>query len=177
MGRLMRFLGPSWSRVGTSGIVVGTFCRDLGAVLGPPLGVLGASWGILRPSWPRLGASWGRLGSNSKETLVFGSIFDANLNLRNLKNQAPAAGRARFFKNRFWMLRLILYPILVPDWLYFRSFLGVLGGLGASWGVLGTSWRVLATSCGVFGPSWEPLGASWRRVAAFWSSLARLGSL
>ena len=111
--------GASWLRVEASWVVIGALwpsrapfgtilesswgVRDrCGDVLARPWGGLGPSWGILRASWPPLGASCGRLGSNSKENLDFRSIFDPNFDPRNLKNQAPAAGRARCFKNRFW---------------------------------------------------------------------------
>ena len=118
-----------WGRLGPSRAPLGTILESSwdvwdrrGDVLARPWGGLGPSKGILRASWPRLGASWGRLGSNCKGNLDFRLIFDANFDPRNLKNEASAAGRARFFKNRLCKLKSIEYSILVPTLLYFGSF-------------------------------------------------------
>ena len=88
LGVVLGHLGASWSRPGTD--------------LGPSLGRLGASWSILGTSWEPLGASWKRFGTNPKNTLMFNPFFAPNFEPRNLKNQAPAAGRARFSEKRFW---------------------------------------------------------------------------
>ena len=177
LAAVLKRLGSSWAVSRAAVDHLGTVLGRLGSLWGRPgaasersWAVLRATQGVLRAFRPRLWTSWERLGSNSKENLDFRSVFDPNFDPRNLKNQAPATRRARFFKNRLWKVRLILYPILVPTWLYFGSFLVVLGGSG---GILGRLGRVLARLRGFLGrlgPSWEPLGASWRRLAASWGA-------
>ena len=114
----------NFERLGSSWGVCGRLGGRPGCVLVSWVvlrGVLGAFWGILGASWGRLGASWWRLGSDSQENIDFLSIFASNFKPRNLKNQAPAAGRARFSKNRFWKLTPTFNPILLPTWLHFGT--------------------------------------------------------
>ena len=174
MGRLrdlfaasQRVLGPSW---GVLGAPLGVFGR-LAAVLGRLGGVLGASWGVL-------GTSWGRLGASPRETMRKTPRLTPKMHPLDLKNQAPAAGRARFFKNRILKLTSIFNSILVSFCFHFgtqnRSW-GVLGRLGASWERLGSSWehlgKILEVSWVVLGrlrsvveASWKHLGLSYRHI-------------
>ena len=100
-------------------------------------------------------------------------MFASNFDPRNLKIQAPAAGRARFSKNRFWKLTLIFYAIFVPTWLDFGVILAVLGDSG---GILGRLGRVLAPLGGLLGRLWPVLCATWRVLARLGASWARLGT-
>ena len=85
-------------------------CDALGASIGRYWGRLGDVLGVL-------GHLGGVSGAIPRKTSIFASNFDP----RNLKIQAPAAGRARFSKNQFWKRTSIFYLILVPTWLHFAS--------------------------------------------------------
>ena len=150
----------SWDHLGVALVRLGSSWGHPGATSGRSWAVLGASWGILRASWPQLGASWGRLGSNSNENLDFRSIFDTDFDPRNLKNQAPAAGRARFSERTLLEVNIDFYAIFVTTWLDFGFMFAVLGGSGVILGRLG---RVLAPLGGLLGRLWPVLRAS-RRV-------------
>ena len=51
----------------------------------------------------------------------FWSIFTPNFDPQNLKNRAPAAARARFFKKSHFAIGIDFWSILVPTWLHFAS--------------------------------------------------------
>ena len=135
------------------------------------LGLLGASWRVLGASWVVFGRSWRRLGSDPKKNQEKSMVLASKIKPQNLKNQAPAAARARFLI--FW-LTSILYKIPFKNQPKFnqKSLLWASWALlGASWARLGVSWGMLgrlgpsrARLGGVLGASWVVLGASWRRL-------------
>ena len=97
-------LRASWECLGR---VLGALGR-LGSVLARLEGGLGASWGRLGASWRVLGASlvvfgrsWRRLGSDPKKNQEKSMVLASKIKPQNLKNQAPAAARARFLI--FWL--------------------------------------------------------------------------
>ena len=70
------------------------------------------------------------------------------------KNRAPAARRARFYKNRLSKLTLIFDPILVPTWLHF----GIQNPLKSTQKSIPRGIRKMIDFCIDVWPSWLQFG-------------------
>ena len=179
--RICGRLGPSRSPLATISEPSWGVWRRLGAVLarlrgglGPSLGRLGASWGRLGGV---LGASWGILEAfrdnfHAEPRFLIGFCSQ----LRSPKPKKSLIFHwfyMHFFKNLFWKLTSIGFPILVPNWLDLGVILAVLGDSG---GILGRLGRVLAPLGGLLGRLWPVMCATWRVLAHLGAYSARLGT-
>ena len=189
MSRFSADLAASWALSRASGDQLGAVLGRLGASWSRPgtasrrsWAVPGASWGVLEHLGDVLGASWGILEAfrdKFHEQLRFLIDF-----CRNQKNQALAAGRARFPEKTHLEVNMNFLcdfrANLVRFWRHFGCRGRVWRHLGTSWARLGASWRFLGASLARLesllahlGASWVHLGASLARPPAFGRLLAR----